>query len=165
MDEIQSLTWFSGLFEGEGSFYFHKGTPKALTISMTDLDVLEKVRDNFGGNIYPLKKRKAHWKDAWMWRLGGEDSVSLVKRMLPFLGERRSSRGQEYIDKHRSIEDYNLSRKESSDLLAREILQLRSSENLTHQKIADRLHLERSSVTKILNAHGVSGRMVECDRS
>lgn len=66
MDEKEAITWFAGLFEGEGSFLFHKGKPKAIVISMTDKDVLEKVQKFFGGSIYKLGKRKEHWKDAWL---------------------------------------------------------------------------------------------------
>lgn len=46
------IAWVAGLFEGEGTFCFHKERPKTVQITSTDLDVLEKVKENFGGKIY-----------------------------------------------------------------------------------------------------------------
>lgn len=146
MDELQRITWFAGLFEGEGSFCFHQGKPKALSIMMTDEDVLLRVQEYFGGSIHKVKKRQEHWKDCWKWSMSGEKSVELTKKILPFLGERRSARGQEYADNYRTLAQ----RKQRAVDLQHRVESLRA-EGLTHREIASIVGKDRTYVTHLLN--------------
>ena len=63
------IAWAAGLFDGEGTILF-SGNRVTAQMSMTDLDLLERMQASFGGSIYAIAKRKAHWKDAWVWRCG-----------------------------------------------------------------------------------------------
>lgn len=150
MDAEQRVTWFAGLFEGEGSFCFLRGRPRSMSIQMTDLDVLQRVKEYFGGTIYPMTKRQEHWKDAWKWTIFGTKSVELAQLVLPYLGVRRSHRATEYIENYGTLEKYNLKRREKFEELATSVRSLRT-EGLTHKQIADRLEIDRTYVTHILN--------------
>jgi hypothetical protein len=101
----RNVLWFAGLFEGEGSFELRAGRKSlGLQIKMTDLDVLEKAQQMFGGWIAVVKSRAAHHKQAWVWKLTKRDEAyALVAAMYQFLGARRQARACEWIEKYRSL--------------------------------------------------------------
>lgn len=150
MDELQRVTWFAGLFEGEGSFNFLREQPKAMSIQMTDEDVLLRVQEYFGGTIFKVTKRQPHWKDCWKWTITGEKSTALAGLILPYLGSRRSARGKEYIEKYRTIEQYQAERSAASAELRKQVRELRG-QGLTHKAIAAILGKDRTYVTHILS--------------
>lgn len=146
------ISWGAGLFEGEGSFCFHKGKPKSVQITSTDYDVLEKMVLIFGGKIYKdsRKNQKAHWKDAYVWKLALINSLDFFEKIKPFLGKRRLERGEEFV----RIYSENIKKRQvkSEEVLRRfaKVFELRN-EGLTHAKIAETLKIDRTYVTKILN--------------
>lgn len=149
MTDIESLAWFTGLFEGEGCFVFNKDKPKRMAISLTDYDVLERIQLNFGGTVSPLKKRKEHWKDAWIWSIGGEDALKLAKDIHPFLLSRRSKRCEEFINNF-------VTREESKDIKKQKAIQNKKlaielkNAGMTHKQISETLGVDRTYVTHLL---------------
>lgn len=146
------LAWFCGLFEGEGSFWFVKGEPRGLQISMTDLDVLERVMTLYGGSLSPATRveGKDHWKDAWRWSLSIRPALPLVERMVPYLGERRSEKADEFITKSsKKLQDI----KEKSARIVETRLKIklaRQDHGHTHERIARDFGVTRSYVSHIL---------------
>jgi hypothetical protein len=54
-DEYAQIAWAAGLFEGEGTIVDSAG-PVQLRVKMTDLDVLERLLDIWGGrNLRTLR--------------------------------------------------------------------------------------------------------------
>ncbi|TXH11911.1 MAG: hypothetical protein E6R04_00450 [Spirochaetes bacterium] len=145
MDTTHSVTWFAGLFEGEGCFNFSNGKPKRMTISMTDRDVLDHVQSLFGGTVVSLKKREEHHKDVWIWYLHGESSVELAKKIQPYLFSRRAKRCAEYIEKFSTMSD----RRNKAASLRESVRSLRN-EGYKHREIAERLEIDRTYVSHIL---------------
>ena len=145
------IAWAAGLFEGEGSFCFNYGKPKAIQIASTDRDVLEKVVEVFGGSIYTLSrdKMKAHWKTEYVWKLRTSDTLDFFSKVEPFLGERRLERGKEYIKLFLEIKEKREQRSQATLEKYAKIFELRS-EGLTHRQISDRIGLDRSHISKIL---------------
>lgn len=145
------IAWAAGLFEGEGSFCFNYGKPKAIQIASTDKDVLEKVVQIFGGKVYTLSrdKMKSHWKTEYVWKLPTSHTLDFFSKVEPFLGERRLERGREYIRLFTEIQERR--EQKSKDTLERyaKIFELRE-QGLTHQKISEEVGLDRSHVSKIL---------------
>lgn len=150
MDESQRLTWFAGLFEGEGTFRISNGKPKGLTIQMTDLDVLLRVQEFFGGSIYECKKREEHWKDSWRWSLCGQPAIDLAHKIRPFLLSRRTSRCDDFTSTFRSLREYNDERKANSASLREMVRELRAC-GMTHKEIANVVGRDRTYITHILN--------------
>lgn len=59
----EQAAWVAGLLEGEGSFV--SGRCVGITVTMTDLDVLQRLQAATGvGIINALKRRKPNHKDA-----------------------------------------------------------------------------------------------------
>lgn len=147
MTREQAVVWFAGLFEGEGSFaIYQERLTKGLALTSTDLDVLEKVKEFFGGNIFAEGRiRKINWKQAYKWYLCKEKSKSLVSEIYPYLLSRRKKRADYYLkldEKLQERREVHISRNE-------EILRL-YKEGMTQGKIAKLYDLDRTSVTKVI---------------
>ena len=150
MNTEQRITWFAGLFEGEGSFCFLKERPRSMSIQMTDLDILLRVQEYFGGSVVKITKRQAHWKDCWKWTIHGTKSIELTQLILPYLGARRSHRAVQYVENYGTQEKYNERRRQKFEGLSSSVVALRA-EGLTHKQIANRVGIDRTYVTHILN--------------
>lgn len=150
MDEAQ-LAWTAGLLEGEGSFstYGSGNTPR-IAASSTDKDVLEQLVFFAGGRIYPLKKRKSHWKDAWVWVLTCDEAVSLMQNLLPWLGKRRKQRVVECLQIVEETKNKRKAIQRQRSAKHAKVIELRES-GMTHQAIADQVGYDRTYVTKLLN--------------
>lgn len=92
--------WATGVFEGEGSIILVKKCASVhLLITMTDLDILERVEQAFGGKIYKRNITNDRWKQAWRWQISKRKEVrKLLEKMLPLLGERRACKAQDALD-------------------------------------------------------------------
>ena len=100
---LVDIAWSAGLFEGEGyiGFLSKSGSPR-LSISMTDLDVLEKFKAITGhgvinGPITPKPGGLAK-KDYYRYHTSGFEKVqSLVAMFWNFLGDRRKDQCEKVI--------------------------------------------------------------------
>lgn len=74
------MTWdyIAGFIDGEGSFVKRKRT-YTLYITQANQEVLEAIRRFIGGGyVYPITKRRAHWKDAWLYSSGDSKTTHRV---------------------------------------------------------------------------------------
>jgi intein-encoded DNA endonuclease-like protein len=82
------MTWeyIAGFFDGEGSLV-HNGKGYRITISQTNYEVLDKIKSYAGiGYIFQNKKRKAHWKESWVYYIAKQEDVYyFIKNISPFL--------------------------------------------------------------------------------
>jgi hypothetical protein len=94
MDEYP---WLAGLLEGEGSFL--RGIPSApgvpvVALSMTDLDVVQRVADMLNIRYIHVKLRTREnpaWRPAYRVKLTGQRAVDLMHQLRPMMGERRQA--------------------------------------------------------------------------
>lgn len=78
--------YIAGFFDGEGSIIRFKGKVK-LQITQASRPVLEMIKFHFGfGSINELKKRKPHWKDAWVFIVtNNRDCLAMLNNIAPYL--------------------------------------------------------------------------------
>jgi len=85
--------WAAGLFEGEG-YIRQPGVKRSaheVRIKMTDYDILQRMHQHYGGNLFLETKAQAHHKQAWVWSLTTKTLVKgFLLDILPFLGLRRT---------------------------------------------------------------------------
>ena len=94
--------WAAGLFEGEGTIrkfnpakYFYE-----VAIKMTDLDILVRMQNLYGGTINLQPLTAPHHKPIWRWSLGTKSRVrQFLINILPHLGYRRAYAAQNLIDR------------------------------------------------------------------
>lgn len=92
----QLTAWAAGLFEGEGCIEARWTNSAALTLGMTDPDVVERFRTIVGvGTIYVRRPQKNRWKPLHAWHVGSKWEVRLVlEAFLPYLGARRRQKAE-----------------------------------------------------------------------
>jgi len=106
----ENILWASGLLEGEGCFTLATHKPKnrgraylylRVDATSTDLDVLEKLQNIFGGSLYFLNRDKG--KPIWRWCVQKlEDVYAICVAVYPFMCKRRQSRIRELVDAFKS---------------------------------------------------------------
>lgn len=99
----ENISWFSGLFEGEGSISINrdKTVRAVLQITMTDEDVIRKAHNIIGvGNVTgPHGPYRPNEKPTWSWRVSRfEESQAVMAAIYQFLGARRKARIKEVLD-------------------------------------------------------------------
>ena len=105
MTSEQEIAWLAGLLEGEGAFMLGKNwvNKKAyiypvIVVSMTDKDVVDRVAAIFGNTTYCSKPQESHWKLLYSVSTSGSRAVVFLKKILPFMGERRRKKITEILD-------------------------------------------------------------------
>ena len=99
----EELAWLAGLFEGEGCIYLlTKGEAWSwyLKISMTDLDILERVYKivECGSIRIDSAPKNLKWKQSYTWEVGKrKDVLRLLKLLAPLLGERRRKKANQAL--------------------------------------------------------------------
>jgi LAGLIDADG-like domain len=90
----RDAAWLAGLLEGEGYFIERKGSgrnPRPLIgVKMTDRDVVERVAKLFGTSVTTVTHPREGWKTSYVTRVGGLKAISIMKQILPYMGERRT---------------------------------------------------------------------------
>ena len=89
MASRDDLIYLAGFFDGEGSVMAKKGGLNCLitlSISNTDLDVLQWIAQTFGGQVATHHNPTPYTrKNAWKWELHGEAAIKLLQELIPFL--------------------------------------------------------------------------------
>lgn len=99
MNEIE-IAWLAGLLEGEGCFYSQgRSNGCGLILGMTDKDVVEKAANLVGGKVRTKSEKRPNHKPAWAFHLTGDTAVSVMKQVLPYMGQRRSQKIKEVLEK------------------------------------------------------------------
>lgn len=89
-----SIEYLAGLFDGEGCVDISQAKPKrgkrhgtysiCLRIAMTDIVLVNMLKDNFGGYIIGgRKKSKPHHLEQACWRLRITEARKLIPKLLP----------------------------------------------------------------------------------
>jgi len=103
--KLADLHWLAGLLEGEGCFAWQKSTKNRyqykyprISLTMTDKDIVARVASLFDvrclGPYGPYGKlHRGHVrKVVYSTQLYGPRAVSLMRRLYPLMGRRRSSK-------------------------------------------------------------------------
>ena len=106
------IAWLAGLFDGEGCIKWSGRNGVLLAISMSDPDILHKVKEITGvGQVYELSDRslKAGHKPMYEWNIGKKQDVEyLLSSMVFWFGERRKLRAKEALKRLQNNKGINL---------------------------------------------------------
>lgn len=100
------IAWFAGLFEGEGcvGYYVDKRNPNTgsvrLQIESTDKDIIDRIKNMFGGKIWinTAPSKPKHYKPSWRWGVSSKKEVAYIIGLMYFyLGNRRQERCDEVL--------------------------------------------------------------------
>ncbi len=98
------LNYAAGLMDGEGSIMLTKitkGKHRApnVAISSTTHELLEFMKELFGGHISNKKNYATHHKKSWVWQLSYNAAYNFCKIISPYLKEPEKKRRAELIVK------------------------------------------------------------------
>lgn len=83
-----NTAYVAGFFDGEGcvNFSYCRNSlfPRVL-ITNTDIDILQRIRERFGGDIKPLSLRKGNWKQGYSLRISWSKAVEFLSEIHPYL--------------------------------------------------------------------------------
>lgn len=142
MKDLILEAWIAGLFEGEGTFVISNGISKGISITSTDLDILERVKNYCKGTIYTRPRINPKWKTAYVWIVRGEEAIEFLNMIKPFLLSRRLKRSEDWIN---SLPKGRINKNEN-------IIKTLFNKGLTHKEIADRLGLDRSTISHFVRS-------------
>lgn len=96
------VAWAAGIFEGEGCVYVLRRRGRAdrvvLAVAMTDLDVIERLRDVFGCGSISSERRRDGRKPIYRWNTSARGDVERVLALItPWLMSRRQARIAEAV--------------------------------------------------------------------
>jgi len=97
MSEYGERIWrayAAGFFDGEGSvgvyYYANKRTRPKVSISNTDLAVLEEFKARYGGSIHKQSKAELYYVQCYGWSMNGRYQIKkMLKDLLPYLRTKR----------------------------------------------------------------------------
>lgn len=84
------LSWFAGLFEGEGCISIHGGGRRGYTllsaqVTMIDLTLIEAFFERFGGYRMPVRTRSPRHRQAYVWHVRGASATWFLSQIKPFV--------------------------------------------------------------------------------
>jgi hypothetical protein len=97
--------WLAGLYEGEGCLSRRKPGTWQVTISMTDVDVVERAHDLTAiGNVRTRPPANARCQPQAAWVVTRRDDIAtLMLALRPWLGVRRRERCDEMLREHAEL--------------------------------------------------------------
>jgi|WetSurMetagenome_2_1015567.scaffolds.fasta_scaffold02993_10 hypothetical protein len=149
------MTWeyIAGFFDGEGSISHH-GKGYRITIPQTNFEVLEEIRKFIGvGYIIQPKKRKAHWKDSWIYYIAKQKDVEFfLKKTKSFLIVKRelSSLAEKIVSEFARGQETKKLNRNKKMILAKKL----RDEGLTYREIGKRVNTDFGQVRRLILFNG-----------
>lgn len=100
-----NIAWLAGIIEGEGCISYVGVSSVAVTVGMTDKDIVERILEITKiGVIYITNRSEVegheHWKTLYQWRVANKQDVLYILKLIhPWMGERRSIKIDEALDR------------------------------------------------------------------
>ena len=93
-DFIMTLTdaYTAGLFDGEGTVTMaHRSSGEwkapAVQLSSTSIELLQFLKQHYGGFISKIPKRESHHKQAWVWSCIYVRAIAFLTHIYPYVKE------------------------------------------------------------------------------
>lgn len=106
MTNQEQIIWLAGLLEGEGCFFWRRlykyktSCQYSIAIAMTDEDVIKRAAAIMGiKNVRKSPRPRPH-KDVFQIAIDGKGAIAIMKQVLPFMGQRRTARIEEILDRY-----------------------------------------------------------------
>lgn len=105
----------AGLLDGEGTIGISRSDTKGrfrapyISITSTTPEIIEWLKNTYGGNVSIQKTYQAHHKQAWSWRLRNLPQIfSLLENVLPYMLEpEKIRRGKLILNEYKLVTPRN----------------------------------------------------------
>lgn len=95
----EDAAWLAGILDGEGCFDAPRNNPR-IRVKMSDLDVVLRVATVMGAKTYMERPRFVEYKPCMVAQITGDNAISVLRAVLPWLGSRRTAKATELILAH-----------------------------------------------------------------
>lgn len=150
MISTPEIAWVAGLLEGEASF-FMSGRSIAITINMTDRDVIGRLAGLVGGRVYgPTNRRDLERGHQPIWRaqVKGPKAAGWMMTIYRLLGTRRRSQVRRALASWRAMRYVRIAPSTS-----RSIVETWDAGCHTKLHLARRFLVSRGTVYRVLREH------------
>jgi hypothetical protein len=93
----EDWAWLAGLLEGEGCFSLARDRYPAVSLDMTDRDVVERAAEMMGAPSV-CEQPNPGKKTSWRTRSNGLTALAVMVNVSPYLGVRRRAKVREVLD-------------------------------------------------------------------
>jgi hypothetical protein len=144
----ENIYWLAGILEGEAWFGW-KRTP-ALTLQMTDEDIVQRVSNLFERPYYKVRSDKRNIKGKTLYSVGiySNDAIAIMKIVYPIMGARRQLQIEGVINNWKSQKQHltRLSNEEIS-----EIRSFYATGKITQKELATKYGVIPQTILRIVN--------------
>lgn len=90
----EERSYWAGILDGEGSILLTRMNPNKLpspviSVTSTDRELLEWLKEKLGGTISTKKKYKDHWSQAYDWKITYSSAMKALEYAYPYLQIKR----------------------------------------------------------------------------
>lgn len=83
------ISYLAGIIDGEGTIGIRKQSERIyqirLLVNNTSEELIEYLKENYGGKKLGPYKQKGNNKDIFEWVCSGKEAIKIIKRILPYL--------------------------------------------------------------------------------
>lgn len=82
--------YLAAIIDGEGTVTLTKGSSfryPTIEVSSTTLEIVEYLKDHFGGVISKKNERNPKWKQAYVWKVERRKAIALLEEIVSYLHE------------------------------------------------------------------------------
>lgn len=106
----EHLIYTAGLIDGEGTITLSKTNASdkyrhpVVSVTSTSYELLEFLKDNFGGHISVQKVYKETHKQSWSWAVSNDAAIKMIEQIYPFIKEKRKgNRAKMIIEQYKKL--------------------------------------------------------------
>lgn len=110
----ETIIYTAGLFDGEGTVTLCKVDSKSqlrrpsISMSSTSLELLQFLKEEFGGSISKHKKYKKHHRQSWSWSLCYDSAIKFMELIYPYIKElKKRKRMKMILDNYKNLTPRN----------------------------------------------------------
>lgn len=92
--------YLAAIIDGEGTVTLTKDSSfryPTIEVSSTTLEIVEYLKDHFGGVISKKNERNPKWKQAYVWKVERRKAIALLKEIVSYLHEPKKKARAELI--------------------------------------------------------------------
>lgn len=131
MPSVKEIAWVAGILEGEGTFSLIRGRLPSVSLSMSDSDIIERVRVLVDPtrliSVTADQPRKDN-KPRYTVTLNGTRAIQWIMTIYPLMGIRRKARIRHLLEVWKTVE-MDKSRRDPSGSRKRQSLALKLRRN------------------------------------
>jgi hypothetical protein len=108
------ISYAAGLFDGEGTVTLSRlhaddvFRAPMVSLSSTSFELVQFMKDNFGGAIISHKTYQPHHRKQWSWRLVRRSALAFLEKITPYIVEEEKKRRVHLIlDEYLSVTPRN----------------------------------------------------------